>query len=608
MVSLFSTRSESRSGNKNDAAGILDDDESNTWTSNCEEDEQNNSNSSVDEFYDNDDCSSSEEEGVEQRHYSSKKTPTFDIPTMSTMHLFNRRKGRLPLPDHNFQNVYDNDPRDKKGKSSKLWRIRYMKSVDHLARRVDGFCSLELIHRVSQRLFWVGFLTWALSHALQLRTLRKLHSHESDLAFVSSQTAHERVQIISHVKLVERMKEKHAVDFWTGLANWIRGMASPSNQITENANQRAKKKEVDSLDCVRDYWQSLSFPTCNEIHEVDLESILFQMNSQSETNPQANPYRRTLQQTSAIQRPTQLGYLGSGLWRTVWIVNPHLANELVVLKTMKNEHEVDRRNMERHRRDALVMERLTSSPNIVNIHGYCGNSILSEFIPLTLTDLIQNDLERRRQQAQHNNTQSENVAHGSLSVSSPMTESNQKQTRNTEAGRLNLSVAIVKGLYDIHNRFPTGPIVHADLTSEQFLVTASGQVKMNDFNRCRFMAHRKSNASELCPFIIPSSPGKNRSPEEYGDKELTEKLDVYAIANILFFILTGDPPWFKVGEFETQHLVEQGERPQIPFPINPNSSDALLASLIERAYEVNPERRITAKDLLQELEQAQQSI
>jgi hypothetical protein len=42
---------------------------------------------------------------------------------------------------------------------------------------------------------------------------------------------------------------------------------------------------------------------------------------------------------------------------------------------MKGEHDWDHRNLERHRRDALTMERLTSSPYIISIYGHCGNTV-----------------------------------------------------------------------------------------------------------------------------------------------------------------------------------------------------------------------------------------
>jgi hypothetical protein len=43
------------------------------------------------------------------------------------------------------------------------------------------------------------------------------------------------------------------------------------------------------------------------------------------------------------------------------------------------QHDYIERNYDRHRRDALSMERLTSSPMVLDIYSFCGNSGVFEF-------------------------------------------------------------------------------------------------------------------------------------------------------------------------------------------------------------------------------------
>lgn len=43
------------------------------------------------------------------------------------------------------------------------------------------------------------------------------------------------------------------------------------------------------------------------------------------------------------------------------------------------EHDFTHPNYDRHRRDAVAMERLTKSPFVLDIYGFCGNSGLFEF-------------------------------------------------------------------------------------------------------------------------------------------------------------------------------------------------------------------------------------
>jgi serine/threonine protein kinase len=128
----------------------------------------------------------------------------------------------------------------------------------------------------------------------------------------------------------------------------------------------------------------------------------------------------------------------------------------LVIKMMKGEHDVDARNMDRHRRDALSMERLTASPNIVSIYGHCGNTVLTEYLPRGLDTIVYNNGDKK---------QTETVA-----------------TRQTPLGRLRLALGVARGVAAIHD-LHGGPIIHADIQAKQFLVDSHGVVKLNDFNR-----------------------------------------------------------------------------------------------------------------------------
>ena len=85
--------------------------------------------------------------------------------------------------------------------------------------------------------------------------------------------------------------------------------------------------------------------------------------------------------------------MANGYYRDVWVVtNDHYDNDdatnvisssrnatnnnnnKIVLKTLRFEHEFDLRKWDRHRRDAIAMERLTSSRFVLDIYTSCGNS------------------------------------------------------------------------------------------------------------------------------------------------------------------------------------------------------------------------------------------
>lgn len=98
-------------------------------------------------------------------------------------------------------------------------------------------------------------------------------------------------------------------------------------------------------------WQSLSYPNCNILHEFNLSE-----NSTSQ--------------------------VGQGAYREVWAV-PDMTGEIRAMKTLLYKQSYDLyyfwRHLQRHSRDAIAMERLTSSPHIVDIYGFCGNGGLYDY-------------------------------------------------------------------------------------------------------------------------------------------------------------------------------------------------------------------------------------
>ncbi|GKY96180.1 hypothetical protein MPSEU_000577800 [Mayamaea pseudoterrestris] len=328
----------------------------------------------------------------------------------------------------------------------------------------------------------------------------------------------------------------------------------------ERSDQKRRNAEALQLGCVRPDWQTRSYTTL-DIHEIDLTSILF---------------GKHLVHSSPSPEP---GYLSAGLWRSVWVVYPRDAKTPTVLKMMKPEHPVDDRNMDRHRRDAIVMERLTSNHFVASIYAHVGYSVLTEYVRTTLDTVLF-----------HSHMQEE----GSISYAATA-------TRETPMGRLKLALGVANGIRALHS-VTDGPIVHADVQAKQFLVTPEGIVKVNDFNRCRFMAHHnESHAS--CSFKIPSAPGKHRAPEEYSYTQLDQQLDIYSMAHVLYGILSGDDPWRGWSSSEVKRVVMDGYKPVVPeqFRVS-NTTDERLHQLMLRTYTLNPTERITAAELVHEIE------
>jgi serine/threonine protein kinase len=303
------------------------------------------------------------------------------------------------------------------------------------------------------------------------------------------------------------------------------------------------RDELESGDCKAQHdWQKTSFPTCNLLHEHDLGLI----------------------------RSNQVKVLGNGYWRDVWKVRDG-AQEEQALKTIRYEHDFEDRNYDRHRRDALAMERLTASPNVVDIWAFCGNSGIFEFAP-------GGDIE-------------------------DMLWYSDSKWNNTE--KLIVSYQVVSGISDVHNVEGNGrpSIAHTDITTSQF-VHSNGRYKLNDFNRCRFITWNEKE-NRQCGFYVGNNPGNFRSPEEYNYEMETEKIDIYSMGNVFYSILTEKWPYEDDKSRDAQEAVKQGKRPNISSRLQNSDDPAVKAILkaITMSWRHDPEERATALEVKEFLRQ-----
>lgn len=116
------------------------------------------------------------------------------------------------------------------------------------------------------------------------------------------------------------------------------------------------------------------------------------------------------------------------------------------------------------------------------------------------------------------------------------------------------------------------------------------------------------------PFSIPRTAlnckwqhGNNlfvqyRSPEEYRYDRQTEKVDIYSLGNIFFYLLTGKDLFYDETNPKTKTIkkkIMNGERSQIPTKYT-NSTDPYeqtLVKAIQRSWIHDPRERATAREL-----------
>jgi serine/threonine protein kinase len=332
--------------------------------------------------------------------------------------------------------------------------------------------------------------------------------------------------------------------------------------VRETTSQGASDKCLPMAD-----WQTQSFVNCNSLHEIDLHQGI----------------------THVQNGTTQLAFLGQGWFRSTWQVGSD-SEEPVVLKTLRLEREFLEEYYELHRRDAVAMERLTHSPFVMNVFGYCGQSALNELANFKYVTSLE-ALDRR--------LRGKGMASAVLVL------------------KLRLATSIAVGVSHVHGvevensnsglSFPAG-MVHYDLNPRNIAITRGGKPKLNDFNIAEFLKYDPTT-NETCGFRSRLHEPWWRAPEEMDMSHQTivnEKVDIYALGNILFHILTTHSPRGKMKRERMDEVREQvraGVRPELPREYRKSKDPIVLAfkEVMDMCFEPNPALRATSRQVADRL-------
>ena len=210
--------------------------------------------------------------------------------------------------------------------------------------------------------------------------------------------------------------------------------------------------EVLDSECRRPKWWSGYYPTCNNFHQYDL-TLKYDENIRG-----------------AEFHEYDSAYIAHGYFREVWLVENHGyegPDETLALKLFRYKHEMNFKQLETIRKDALVMERLTASPRIVNMYGHCAFSVTVEAIDNEMEKFI--------------------VPGNGYAQPEDLDDSQDVDPKNgyTVPEKLDIALAMAESLADLHG-FAEGVIVHDDVQLCQWLKTRDGVIKLGDFNRAEF--------------------------------------------------------------------------------------------------------------------------
>lgn len=324
----------------------------------------------------------------------------------------------------------------------------------------------------------------------------------------------------------------------------------PGEEATEEQIMKAEHHDPECVPMAK--WQTQSFPNCNIIHEMDLREAADEEGKKSST----------------------LQLLGTGWFRSTWKWDTD-GDASVVLKTLRLDREFFDEYYDLHRRDAVAMERLTHSPFVMNIYGYCGQSALNE-----LADFHWDSLEKFGKNLR-----------GRVGA-------------DVNFLKLQLAASVSVGLAHVHELDDRPSMVHYDINPRNIAIVAGGKPKLNDFNIAEFLRYNPTT-NKTCGFRSRLHEPWWRAPEEVtigNNNLLDESVDIYALGNILFHILTTHSPRGKMKRErmeDVRQVVAKGIRPTLAQEFTKNKDPSIVAirTALYKCQEFDPKKRPTAREI-----------
>lgn len=288
-------------------------------------------------------------------------------------------------------------------------------------------------------------------------------------------------------------------------------------------------------------WQETSFPNCNQFHEFDYYG-------KSKTG--------------------EFEYWTNGGYNHIFYADEEdkPQDPALIFKVLKWGTYYTDRNFDRVRRDGLILERLTSSPHVLDTYGFCGFGVLTPY------------------------------ADGG-DFSSEMSAWRRGKIKLSPKTRLKYAYEVSAGLAAVHDIDGEGmsSVAHGDLKGGQYLFL-NGEIKLGDFNRGRFLRRNSTAPDTACTYTIGKNDAAFRSPEEYEYLPQTSAIDVYALGSLIYYILTGHEAWHDTDTRKAQKYIRKGELPEIQEEIlkSKDPVDLALRGAIDMCYVFDPKKRAKA--------------
>jgi len=240
---------------------------------------------------------------------------------------------------------------------------------------------------------------------------------------------------------------------------------------------------------------------------------------------------------------------------------------------------------EKTRVDGLVMERLSASPRITDMYGFCATSVMTEPLP----GEIWGEAVPTKRTIQKNELRDEKHL--------------DPKNNYTPTEKVEMALDLAEALAELHG-FAGGMIVHDDIDLGQYLRTTDGRIKLNDFNRAKIQLWDPIQ-KKYCKYYNGHIGGKMRAPEEFVPDILDEKIDIFSLGNSFYGLLTGLWPHYYDDNEASQRKVMRGIMPYIDKRWKDNSfAEGQLVRAIEMCHHREPDDRADIFSLVDFLREA----
>ena len=157
------------------------------------------------------------------------------------------------------------------------------------------------------------------------------------------------------------------------------------------------------------------------------------------------------------------------------------------------------------------------------------------------------------------------------------------------------------GLHEAHELVDSSgkllEIVHRDVSPHNILISTKGIAKLIDFG----IAKARSRVGSDTNSGVLKGKIQYMAPEQALGRAVDRRADVWAVGVILYYLLTGKPPYEAENQLATLHLLASG-RPPLPLPLTVHGA---ISTVVRKALAYSPDNRFqTAAELREALEKA----